>query len=323
MAGAAAPAGGILGPHSVIKSDVPAERFALDLFDRLWDGYRQRVEYVRTYESLVLEQGATFFNDHIALRTLAVQDSRTGISSISRLFEALGYKSAECYNFEDKNLSALYFQHAHPKLPKLFISELKTWELSKETGGIISNYMSKHSQDHINDEMLRKVRDVGSLSPADRAVLLDKATQCMTGPQWGLVELEDLKAVNKESQYGAWVLVHGYSVNHFTSLINSHETASLDTIEKTADALAAKGVPMKGTIEGEVGSSLRQTATEAVMIDVPVLSQGKETKAPWSYAYFELAQRDPYTDPATGKLVRNEGFMSNQATNLFEMTRTK
>lgn len=32
----------------------------------------------------------------------APQDPNLGISSISRLFEALGYRAAECYGFEDK-----------------------------------------------------------------------------------------------------------------------------------------------------------------------------------------------------------------------------
>jgi hypothetical protein len=44
---------------------------------------------------------------------------------------------------------------------------------------------------------------------------------------------------------------------------------------------------------------------------------------PWTYAYFELAQRDTVADPATGKKVRFEGFLGPQATNLFEMTRVK
>jgi hydrogenase maturation factor len=52
---------------------------------------------------------------------------------------------------------------------------------------------------------------------------------------------QDLQAVNQETQYGAWVLVHGYNVNHFTSLINSHKVPELDTIEKTAKALEARG----------------------------------------------------------------------------------
>jgi hypothetical protein len=78
---------------------------------------------------------------------------------------------------------------------------------------------------------------------------------------------------------------------------------------------------MKAEIEGAPGSPLRQTATQAVVIDVPVHDQGTPTQMPWTYAYFELAQRDPYLDPQTGKQVRFEGFLGSQATHLFEMTR--
>ena len=87
------------------------------------------------------------------------------------------------------------------------------------------------------------------------------------------------------------MLVHGYNVNHFTSLINSHGVPALDDIEKTIAALKAAGVPMKSEIEGERGSKLRQTATEAVTIDVAVHDKGFPAKMPWTYAYFELAQR--------------------------------
>ena len=50
-----------------------SEIFILEFFDRLWEQYRQRVSYVRTYEELVKSHNATFFNDHIALRTIATQ----------------------------------------------------------------------------------------------------------------------------------------------------------------------------------------------------------------------------------------------------------
>ena len=123
--------------------------------------------------------------------------------------------------------------------------------------------------------------------------------------------------------YAAWVLVHGYNVNHFTSLINSHGVPALADIEKTISALKSAGVPMKAEIEGERGSKLRQTATEAVTIDVAVHDRGAPANMPWTYAYFELAQRDTVLDPATGKQVRFEGFLGPQATNLFEMTRVK
>jgi hypothetical protein len=80
---------------------------------------------------------------------------------------------------------------------------------------------------------------------------------------------------------------------------------------------------MKAEIEGEPGSKLRQTATEAVTIDVAVHDRGQPVSLPWTYAYFELAQRGTIADPVTGKTARFEGFLGPQATNLFEMTRVK
>ena len=124
------------GPHGQIPTSDARERFAAELFDRLWDRYRSRVEYVATYERVIAEAGATFVNDHIAFRTFACQQPMTGIASVSRIFEALGYQAAGCYRFPDKHLSAVHFQHANSKFPKIFISELQTWELdsaSRET----------------------------------------------------------------------------------------------------------------------------------------------------------------------------------------------
>jgi hypothetical protein len=65
---------------------------------------------------------------------------------------------------------------------------------------------------------------------------------------------------------------------------------------------------------------LRQTATEAVTIDVEIAEQGRSATMPWSYAYFELAERGEVTDGETGRRGRFEGFLGPQATQLFEMT---
>jgi hypothetical protein len=138
---------------------------------------------------------------------------------------------------------------------------------------------------------------------------------------WDLPEKADVVAVNEVSQYAAWVLVHGYNVNHFTSLINSHGVAALDDIEKTVTALQEAGLPMKAEIEGQRGSKLRQTATQAVVIDVSVRESGQAVQLPWTYAYLELAERGEVVDPQTGRACRFEGFLGPQATQLFEMTR--
>jgi 2-oxoadipate dioxygenase/decarboxylase-like protein len=309
------------GPHGSIAVSTPREKFLTELLDALWDRYRQRVSYVQTYEKVIRKAGATFFNDHIAYRTFACQQPHSGIASVSRIFEALGYRAAGSYHFEDKQLSAIHFQHPHPQLPKIFISELKVWELPAAAAEIIDRAVASH-RPAISRETLSAL---GRLDQNDngRSELLRAVVAFFHDLPWRVPPRQDVSSLNATSQYAAWVLVHGYNVNHFTSLINSHGVAALDDIEKTIAALSAAGVPMKKEIEGERGSKLRQSATEAVNIDVDVLDNNQPHKMPWSYAYFELAQRDEIVDPATGKRLRFEGFLGPQATNLFEMTRVK
>jgi hypothetical protein len=308
------------GPHHALNSKNASERFVLNLFDRLWEKYRSRVSYVNNYETLIQESGASFFNDHIALRTFCSQNPLAGISSISRIFEALGYRAADCYNFEDKHLNAIYFQHPQPTFPKVFISELRTWELKPSSKHIIHGALKTH-RTNLPESFLADLHHLETKSESSRESLLDEAVEFFHELPWHLPEKSDLLELNLDSQYAAWVLIHGYNVNHFTSLINSHKVPALDNIEKTTKALLNSGVPMKKEIEGARGSKLRQTATEAVVIDVSVLENGKLTTMPWTYAYFELAQRDTFKDLGTGKLLRYEGFLGPQATNLFDMTK--
>lgn len=309
------------GPHGSIAVGSARQRFLARLFDALWDRYRQRVSYVQTYERVIEQAGATFFNDHIAFRTFACQRPLTGIASVSRLFEALGYRAAGNYHFEDKQLSAIHFQHPHPQFPKLFVSELKVWELPDAAAGLISRTLASH-RPAVSEDILVALNRLDQHE--DRFdELLSVALATFHELPWELPGREDVLALNASSQYAAWVLVHGYNVNHFTSLVNSHGVPALDNLEKTIAALVAAGVPMKQEIEGEPGSKLRQSATEAVKIEVDVLAGAAASKMPWTYAYFELAERNEVVDPDSGKRVRFEGFLGPQATNLFEMTRVK
>jgi hypothetical protein len=310
-----------VGPHRSIAQASPREKFLAELLDALWQRYRERVEYVATYERVIRDAGGTFVNDHIAFRTFALQHPAAGIFSLSRIFEALGYRAAGNYHFEDKQLSAIHYQHPGGEFPKLFISELRTWELPIEAQEIIHRIGHSHRPQIESDILTRLARlaDGGG----DFA-LLGRVIDCFHQLPWAVPSKADVLELNKYSQYAAWVAVHGYNVNHFTSLVNSHGVARLNQLEGTIAALQEAGVPMKSEIEGEPGSKLRQTATEAVKIPVAVRDENeKSTTMPWSYAYFELAERNEIVDPETGKRGRFEGFLGPQATNLFEMTRVK
>lgn len=284
------------------------------MIDRLWQVYRRRVSYVAQYESLVSGAGASFINDHIAFRTLAWQHPQTGIASISRLFESLAFQPVETYQFPAKHLSAVHLAHPHPGLPRLFVSELKSWELSEASRAAIGRSLEQHREPP-------DVEFLAGLATGATPEPLERLSAHFLERPWPAPERSDVETLNSESQYAAWVLVHGYAVNHFTALINAHDVESLDSIEKTIAALRDDGVPMKSDIEGAPGSKLRQSATEAVVVDVEVSEQGTATTMPWTYAYFELAQRGTVPDPATGQAVPFEGFLGPQATHLFEMTR--
>jgi hypothetical protein len=267
-----------------------------ELLEALWARYRARMEPVRKYEQLVLKQGGAFRNDHIAFRTIAWQKPAAGLFSVSRLFQALGYAPAGCYDFPDKKLNALHFEHRDKRFPKLFISELRAWELSAATRQAIGRSLERH----------RPPLDLDSLT-------LEACLDQLTRRPWPAPEKKDVLAADRESQYAAWVLAHGYEVNHFTG--------ACDDIEKTVAAMRAAGVAMKAEIEGARGSALRQSSTESVVLTVDVADGGRAASMPWTYAYFELAERPLLTDPATGEKRRFEGFLGSQATNLFDMTR--
>lgn len=252
------------------------------------------MEYARRYEEMTRARGRRFVNDHVAFRSIAWGPH--GIHSVSRLFEALGYQAAGCYEFPDQKLGARHYQHPNSRFPKIFISELKSWELSPAARRIVARSLRGHRPPLGED-----------LPPLSRAL------RHFSALPWQPPRRADVEALNRESQYGAWVLLNGYDVNHFT--------AAVDDIERAAADLRRAGVPMKDIIEGAAGSALRQTSTAAVVLPMKVRQGRRVATMPWTYAYFELAERPLLKDPRAGKTSRFEGFFGSQAAELFKMTK--
>jgi hypothetical protein len=141
-------------------------------------------------------------------------------------------------------------------------------------------------------------------TPSERQALLTQLAgifrRTWLPPQQSAVE-----TVNAISQYGAWVMIHGYSVNHFTGYVNCHQTEQY-----------------KSEMEGSMESGLCQTATKAVTEQVWVQNDATGTlvQIPWPYAYYEIAERYRIKN-SSGDSVLFEGFLNVQAQRLFEMTR--
>src|SRR5262245_15879367 len=158
-------------PHQQIKVQSDKESFLVQLFDTLYTRYRERMEYVRKYESVVHAHGGTFVNDHIAFRTIATEKPALGIFMISRIFEALGYSSAACYEFPDKHFNSIHYQHPNPQFPKLFITQLKSWELSPRGRSLIQKSLKTH-RPHLSDANLASLWNLEKASQAERTRLL-------------------------------------------------------------------------------------------------------------------------------------------------------
>jgi Domain of unknown function (DUF1338) len=289
------------------------------LWNTLWQDYYHRVEYARIYEQMIREAEFTIANDHIAFRSLGLTINRQdkeinlGIPYLAKIVEALGYVEAGQYEFSNRYLKACHYHHPEQdrlNLPKLFISELVVDALPAT--------LAQQIKETVNTGIFFHQQDLNQwLTTESPATIITQLKTVFSRP-WQPPKRSLVEAVNTLSQYGAWVLLHGYTVNHFTGYINHHHTSIYSDIEKTAQALGDRGIPMKNEIEGSLKTGLRQTATVAVTEIVEVWDDASQRliEIPWTYAYYELAERNL----VEGKLF--QGFLSAQAKNLFSMTKT-
>src|SRR5690606_31501395 len=88
-------------------------------------------------------------NDHIAFRTLGVK--HLGIASFEKIFLALGYSKRDYFFFEGKKLDAYWYAPANPIYPRIFVSELRVDDLSKESQDIIYKYTKNITKDPVED----------------------------------------------------------------------------------------------------------------------------------------------------------------------------
>lgn len=286
----------------------------------LWQNYGERVSYAREYVRLVTEKGGTVVNDHCAFRTFhaGTGQQTPGFESIGYLLECLGYQKVSPYAFPSKHLNSWHYQHPTERLfPKFFVTQLEVGELPENVQEMINESVAD-AADLLSPEIrgrLEELKANGAL-PADRAEGLAEALSGFFARPWSPPRREVVLAVNEVSQFAAWTLLHGNSVNHFTAYINYQNVPEWPDMEATVAGLAAAGVPMKSHIEGEPGSKLRQSSTQAVDEPCTVIeADGSIGTLDWSYAYYELAERGEYQ----GNWF--EGFLGEQATNLFEMTK--
>lgn len=244
------------------------------LLDLLWERYAAEQPYARTFVQL---SGGSYRNDHVAFRSLARPGG--GVPHFARIFERLGWREGGSYTFPDTHLTAIHLSHP-AGLPRVFLSQLHAEKLSPAARALLDALPADPPPPEDDVEALAAWFSPPPSPPSEAALL----------------------TLEKESQYGAWLLAFGRKVNHFTGAV--------DDVEAWQRRMREAGVPMKADIEGAPGTSLRQTATGAHPLPVRV-AEGHTVS--WPYAYFEIAQRAPGMD----------GFLGAQARQLFDMTQRR
>lgn len=295
------------------------------LFEHLWQQYLRRVAYARIYSELANRKGGKVVHDHIAFRTLNTRTGEQpgGFRAFNFILDCLGYKKAGNYEFPKKKLKAIHFEHSDPMFPKIFVSQLEVEELPRWAQKM-ANEVVPDTPYLISDhaiELLNILKKDESLTTEAAEILTFELTGYFRRP-WDPPPKEYVLKLNDVSQYAAWTLLHGNSVAHFATLVNSQGISGWPGLDATCEALKQAGVPMKETIEGREGSILRQTATQAVKETVAVLDEnGNPDEIEWTYACYELAERGYIGENGEKKLF--SGFLGEQASHLFGMTRTR
>jgi hypothetical protein len=260
-----------------------------ELLDRLWTDYSALNPQAGRIHSLLEARGETLRNDHIAFRTFAYPGM--DIEAMAAPFLAFGYRPGGNYAFTEKKLTAVHYQHPDPSRPKIFISQIHPDRLSAGARSMLA----------------------GLINQVPRAFLA-RWDWCAGGRPWD-PDFTTFEALERESEYAAWMSAFGFRANHFTVSANALRTfpdlAALNVfIKANGFRLNASGGEIKGSRE----IFLEQSSTLANEADADF--QGVKRKVPG--CYYEFAYRHRMPD---GALF--QGFNDKSADKIFESTDRK
>lgn len=258
------------------------------IFNRLWKDYSEQNPSATAVRRLFTERGEKVVNDHVAFRTF--NNPRMNIDVLARPFVEQGYRAAGEYRFGKKHLYARHFElPGREEEPRIFISELLLEEFSPA--------------------LQEPVRE--AIAAADPAVWGEKDL-LFRGNVFGLPSYASYESLRKESEYAAWLYVHGFRANHFTVSVNRLD--GFGGIEEVNRVLKEQGFVLNasgGEVKGSREACLKQSSTLADIVPVRFSEGTREVPA----CYYEFAERFP---DRSGKLF--SGFLADSADKIFEST---
>ncbi|MDB3901154.1 DUF1338 domain-containing protein [Flavobacteriaceae bacterium] len=285
------------------------------VLESLFETYSKRVpDVTKITEAMVsnniVSNQSEIINDHIAFRTMGVK--HLGIKSFEKIFLKHGYKKRDFYSFKEKKLNAYWYSHSEKNMPRIFISELKVDELSKDAQKIIKQYTNQVKNDPVDNIDLNNS---------------DEIINFLTNPLWTLPSLFHYNELLKETEYGSWVIYNRYYLNHYT--ISVHELKekynTLEDFNKFLNSIGVKLNDSGGVIKESKDGFLLQSSSVANKVN----AHFKEGVSLISGSYVEFAERKilpEFMNLDLNKINsthRRDGFETSNADKIFESTYQK
>ena len=285
------------------------------VLESLFETYSKRVpDVTKITEAMVsnniVSNQSEIINDHIAFRTMGVK--HLGIKSFEKIFLKHGYKKRDFYSFKEKKLNAYWYSHSKKNMPRIFISELKVDELSKDAQKIIKQYTNQVKNDPVDNIDLNNS---------------DEIINFLTNPLWTLPSLFHYNELLKETEYGSWVIYNRYYLNHYT--ISVHELKekynTLEDFNKFLNSIGVKLNDSGGVIKESKDGFLLQSSSVANKVN----AHFKEGMSLISGSYVEFAERKilpEFMNLDLNKINsthRRDGFETSNADKICESTYQK
>ena len=285
------------------------------VLESLFETYSKRVpDVTKITEAMVsnniVSNQSEIINDHIAFRTMGVK--HLVIKSFEKIYLKHGYKKWDFYSFNEKKLNAYWYSHSKKNMPRIFISELKVDELSKDAQKIIKQYTNQVKNDPVDNIDLNNS---------------DEIINFLTNPLWTLPSLFHYNELLKETEYGSWVIYNRYYLNHYT--ISVHELKekynTLEDFNKFLNSIGIKLNDSGGVIKESKDGFLLQSSSVANKVN----AHFKEGMSLISGSYVEFAERKilpEFMNLDLNKINsthRRDGFETSNADKIFESTYQK
>ncbi|XP_024008748.1 uncharacterized protein LOC18992520 [Eutrema salsugineum] len=289
------------------------ETFLRNVFENILKTYLRKNPTAKTIWELVQSvDNEKICYDHFTFRTFKVDGY--GIESLSSFFMDYGYKIGGGLDFPKKKLRVLWFSPpdvlvpydghglGNGPLPRLVIAEVIVDELSPESQVIIKKYLKPEGGKQ------------AVLSSTLGSLIWEK-------PTW-----TDFKQLAKESEFAAWALIHGYTMNHLAFSVHRLKHRFSDT-RCVKEYLEERGFELNsdgGTLKVSEDGLLLQVASISERLAVE-FSDGVTETIPASYIEFTqrlvLPQFRHLPHDQIKEYHRRDGFDFDNAENILESAR--